>query len=153
MHDPEDKPFPRCASLLYTGRHYAQIHLVSRLLPLRQRRYFGIRTGTRRRSARRARYQAAVQAGPLALHAFLDQFPKGADLHIHLSGAVYAETFIRDAGEDGLCVDPAALSFAKPPCTPPLVEAAQVPAHQKLYDRLVDAFQCAALWRPRASAA
>ena len=85
-------------------------------------------------------YQAALQAGPLALHAFLDQFPKGADLHIHLSGAVYAETFIRDAGEDGLCVDPAALSFAKPPCTPPLVEAAQVPAHQKLYDRLVDAF-------------
>ena len=85
-------------------------------------------------------YQAAVQAGPLALHAFLDQFPKGEDLHIHLSGAVYAETFIRDAGEDGLCVDPAALSFAKPPCTPPLVEAAQVPADQKLYDRLVDAF-------------
>ena len=60
-------------------------------------------------------YQAAVQAGPPALRAFLDQFPKGADLHIHLSGAVYAETFIRDAGEDGLCVDPAALSFAKPP--------------------------------------
>ncbi|MFY9853566.1 MAG: adenosine deaminase [Terracidiphilus sp.] len=85
-------------------------------------------------------YQAAVQAGPLALHAFLDQFPKGADLHIHLSGAVYAETFIRDAGEDGLCVDRAALGFAKPPCTPPLVEAAQVPADQKLYDRLVDSF-------------
>ena len=85
-------------------------------------------------------YQAAVQAGPLALHAFLDQFPKGADLHIHLSGAVYAETFIRDAGEDGLCVDLSALSFAKPPCTPPLVEAAQVPADQKLYDRLVDSF-------------
>jgi adenosine deaminase len=53
---------------------------------------------------------------------------------------VYAESFIRDAGEDGLCVDPAVLSFAKPPCTPPLVEAAQLPANQKLYDRLVDAF-------------
>jgi adenosine deaminase len=62
------------------------------------------------------------------------------DLHVHLSGAVYAETFIRDAGEDGLCVDPSALSFAKPPCTPPLVEAAQLPANQKLYDRLIDAF-------------
>jgi adenosine deaminase len=85
-------------------------------------------------------YQAAVHQGPLALRAFLDQFPKGADLHVHLSGAVYAETFIRDAGEDGLCVDPAALSFAKPPCTPPLVEAAQLPANQKLYDRLVNAF-------------
>ncbi|MGA3160512.1 MAG: adenosine deaminase [Terracidiphilus sp.] len=91
--------------------------------------------------ARAARaYQAALHEGPPALRAFLDQFPKGADLHVHLSGAVYAETFIRDAGEDGLCVDPAALSFAKPPCTPPLVGAAQLPANQKLYDRLVDAF-------------
>lgn len=60
-------------------------------------------------------YQAAAHDGPLALNAFLAQFPKGADLHVHLSGAIYAESFIRDAGEDGLCVDPAALSFAKPP--------------------------------------
>jgi len=94
---------------------------------------------TREASAARA-YQAAVHEGPPALRIFLEQFPKGADLHVHLSGAVYAETFIRDAGEDGLCVDPAALSFAKPPCTPPLVEAALLPANQKLYDRLVNAF-------------
>jgi adenosine deaminase len=91
--------------------------------------------------ARAARaYQAAAHDGPLALRAFLDQFPKGADLHIHLSGAVYAESFIRDAGEDGLCVDPVALSFAKPPCAPPLVPAAQVPSNQELYDRLINAF-------------
>jgi adenosine deaminase len=85
-------------------------------------------------------YQKAAQSGPLALRAFLVLFPKGADLHVHLSGAVYAETFIRDAGEDGVCVDPAALSFAKPPCTPPLVPAAQVPANQALYDHLINAF-------------
>ena len=42
---------------------------------------------------------------------------------MHLSGAVYAETFIRDAGEDGLCVDTVALSFAKPPCTGKLIPA------------------------------
>jgi len=91
--------------------------------------------------ARTARaYQAAAKAGPLALRAFLAGFPKGADLHVHLSGAVYAESFIRAAGEDGLCVDPAALSFAKPPCTAPLVPAAQVPANQELYDRLINAF-------------
>jgi adenosine deaminase len=96
--------------------------------------------------ARAARaYEAAVNEGPAALHAFLVQFPKGADLHVHLSGAVYAESFIRAAGEDGLCVDPAALSFAKPPCTAPLVAAAQLsevltPAEQDLYDRLVNAF-------------
>ena len=96
--------------------------------------------------ARAARaYQAAVQAGPLALHAFLAEFPKGADLHVHLSGAVYAESFIRAAGEDGLCVDPAALSFATPPCDTPLIPATQLSgnitsANQNLYDRLIDAF-------------
>jgi unsaturated rhamnogalacturonyl hydrolase len=36
-------------------------------------------------------------------------FPKGADLHVHLSGAVYAETLIRDAARTALCVDPVAL--------------------------------------------
>jgi adenosine deaminase len=85
-------------------------------------------------------YQTATHNGSPALYAFLVQFPKGADLHVHLSGAVYAETFLREAGEDGLCVDPAALSFAKPPCAPPLVSAAQLTANQGLYDRLIDAF-------------
>jgi adenosine deaminase len=85
-------------------------------------------------------FQTAAQAGPATLRVFLVQFPKGADLHVHLSGAVYAETFIRDAAEDGLCVDPAALSFAQPPCAPPLVPAAQISANQPLYDRLINAF-------------
>ncbi len=90
-------------------------------------------------------YATAVKGGPLPLRTFLSQFPKGADLHVHLSGAVYAETFIKDAGEDGLCVDPVALSFAKPPCTAPLVLAARLsgvltPDEQDLYDRLVNAF-------------
>ena len=96
--------------------------------------------------ARAARaYDAAVKAGPPALHAFLDQFPKGADLHVHLGGAVYAETFIKDAAEDGLCVDPQLLVFVEPPCAAPLVKAADLngvltPAQQSLYDRLVDSF-------------
>jgi adenosine deaminase len=96
--------------------------------------------------ARAARaYEAAVRQGPEALRAFLAGFPKGADLHIHLSGAVYAETFIREAAEDGICVDPDALAFAKPPCSGKLVPAAQLsgsitPANQALYDRLIDSF-------------
>ena len=90
-------------------------------------------------------FNTAVKAGPETLRAFLVQFPKGADLHVHLSGAVYAETFIRDAGDDGLCVDPAALEFAKPPCTGTLVPATQLSgnmssANQALYDRLIDSF-------------
>jgi adenosine deaminase len=90
-------------------------------------------------------YNEAVHAGPLALHAFLAQFPKGADLHVHLSGAVYAETFIRDAGEDGVCVDSVALKFAQPPCTGKLVPAKDLSGqlssgNQDLYDRLVNSF-------------
>ena len=55
----------------------------------------------------------ALRTDPLALRAFLAAMPKGADLHNHLDGAVYAETFIRVGGEDGLCVDPVAKSFTK----------------------------------------
>ena len=88
---------------------------------------------------------SAQKEGPLALRAFLVQFPKGADLHVHLSGAVYAETFIHDAGEDGLCVDKVELRFAKPPCTGNLMPAADLsgnmaPANQDIYDRLIDSF-------------
>jgi adenosine deaminase len=83
--------------------------------------------------------------GPAALRAFLADFPKGADLHVHLSGAVYAETFIRDAAQDGLCVDPVVLRFDKPPCTGKLVPAADLSgdmtaANQDLYDKLIDSF-------------
>ncbi|HEV2215569.1 MAG TPA: adenosine deaminase [Terracidiphilus sp.] len=90
-------------------------------------------------------YDAAVKGGPLTLRAFLDQFPKGADLHVHLSGAVYAETFLKDAAEDGLCVDVQTLSLAAPPCTG-LKEPAKdlappvTTAEQNFYDRLVNAF-------------
>ncbi len=96
--------------------------------------------------ARTARaFLSLSHQGPLALRAFLEHFPKGADLHVHLSGAVYAETFIRDAAEDGLCIDPAALKFAKPPCAGKLIPASALsgnmtPANQELYDKLIDAF-------------
>jgi adenosine deaminase len=81
---------------------------------------------------------------PLALRNFLLGMPKGADLHSHLSGAVYAESFIRAAVEDGLCVDPISDSFARPQ-SPSNCDAGKVPAadalkNQDLYDALVNAF-------------
>jgi adenosine deaminase len=102
--------------------------------------------------ARTARaFEAARKQGPPALRDFLIGMPKGADLHVHLSGAVYAESFLRAAGEDGLCVDTKALSFAKPPSggcprvlgqlpTADMLAHMQVPANQDLYDKLIDAF-------------
>ena len=55
----------------------------------------------------------ADKANALALEAFLEKMPKGGDLHMHLSGAIYAETFLKDAAADGLCVNAATLSFVK----------------------------------------
>jgi adenosine deaminase len=86
----------------------------------------------------------ARKQGPAALRAFFYQMPKGADLHVHLTGAVYAESFIRAAGEDGLCVDTVKLAFVKPTaasaCTSGEVPAASLPQNQKLYDALIDSF-------------
>jgi adenosine deaminase len=89
-------------------------------------------------------YQKAAAQGPEALRAFLVGFPKGADLHVHLSGAVYAETFLREAAEDGACIDPDALAIVKAPCTGKLVPASELSGNlsassQLLYDKLVDA--------------
>ncbi len=92
---------------------------------------------------RAARAFETARANPLELYAFLVRMPKGADLHNHLSGAVYAETFIRDASEDGLCVDLRALSFSKPTpsgCGEGKAAAGRAFADQHLYDSLVDAF-------------
>ncbi len=47
----------------------------------------------------------AVLTNPADLAAFLKAAPKGADLHHHLSGAVYAETYLGWAKADGDCVN------------------------------------------------
>jgi adenosine deaminase len=98
-----------------------------------------------------ARIFEADRKNPLALHAFLEKMPKGADLHMHLSGAIYAETFLEDSAADLLCVNTAKLKFERnigtsksmPPqavCAEGSVAAASVTKDQKLYDDLVDSF-------------
>ena len=90
-----------------------------------------------------AAFLAARTAGPVSLRAFLERMPKGADLHIHLSGAVYAETLLKDAAVDNLCIDPIHLAFVKNPtgiCPENAVPAAAAFKDQHLYDALIDAF-------------
>ena len=92
-----------------------------------------------------------IRAEPLPLRDFLKRMPKGADLHSHLSGAVYAETHIGDAIADELCVDQDAKAFAKsqpvvagaelqPVCEEDQVPATELPKNQRLYNDLVDSF-------------
>ena len=88
-------------------------------------------------------FDEARREGPAALRAFLVRMPKGADLHMHLSGALYAETFLREAGEDRDCVNAAQLSIDDqhhdPGCPAGEPPAAALPANQDLYDKLIDA--------------
>ncbi len=92
-----------------------------------------------------------IRNNPLELRAFLERMPKGADLHLHISGAVYAESFIEEAAEDNLCVDLASLSVvanvgttrsipAKAVCPEKSVAASSAFSDQKLYTSLVNAF-------------
>ncbi len=102
--------------------------------------------------------QSAKKAGNSELYALLKTMPKGADLHMHLSGAIYAETFIDDAARDGLCLAPVeagtppvsvgqdALHFTPSQhgkandCATGQVPVADAFKNQALYDLLVDSF-------------
>ena len=59
----------------------------------------------------------SIKEQPLQLRQFLQRMPKGGDLHNHLSGAVYAESYLRWAAEDGKCIDPSGV-ITLPPCEP-----------------------------------
>lgn len=84
----------------------------------------------------------SVRAKPPELWAFLKDMPKGGDLHSHLSGAIYAESMIGWAVEDGLCVDTKTLIALKPPCDASLgqVAAKVVQTDGVLYRRMIDAW-------------
>ena len=56
---------------------------------------------------------AELRKSPPELFAFLYKMPKGADLHNHLSGAIYAENFLEAAVEAQLCVDKTAMALAR----------------------------------------
>ncbi len=91
---------------------------------------------------RTARHFDEVRHQPSLLLAFLEQMPKGGDLHNHLWGAIYAESFIQWAAQDGLCVERSSNTLLEPPCNesagnPPAAGALKDP---NLYAQLVDAF-------------
>jgi len=86
----------------------------------------------------------AAKANPLQLRQFLKKMPKGADLHNHLSGGMYAEVLLQDALDDGMCVDLAKVALTK--CPPAgeekkeVVPAGKAFEDQSLYNQLIDAF-------------
>ena len=96
-----------------------------------------------------ARKLAAVRNQPLALEAFLREMPKGGDLHNHFTGSIYAESYMRWAVEDQLCVVVETFTLASGPCDaaagkPP---ASAVMQNSALYNQAIDAWSMR-LWPP-----
>src|SRR5260221_7195563 len=75
------------------------------------------------------------------LREVLYAMPKGGDLHNHLSGTVYAETYLEFAKRDGLCVDTQRLAVVECPATTvdTIVPAARTATDSNLYSTMLDA--------------
>lgn len=91
---------------------------------------------------RMARYFESIRKSPPQMLAFLRKMPKGADLHSHLSGAIYAESYIQWAADKGLCVHKDTAVLSQPPCDP---ASGQLPvsaalSNQSLYRKLIDSW-------------
>jgi hypothetical protein len=92
-----------------------------------------------------AKYLESLRHQPGLLLAFLQKMPKGGDLHVHLSGAIYAESFIDWASENALCVDRSTsklIHASCDSCEPYKVKPSVRCAYQDhiLYNQLVDAW-------------
>jgi adenosine deaminase len=94
---------------------------------------------------RAARYFESVRNSPPLVLAFLEDMPKGGDLHNHLFGAIYAEDLIDFAAYDNLCVERTSSRLIAPPCdscagysSKPGVRCAY--ADHVLYGQIVDAW-------------
>lgn len=92
-----------------------------------------------------ARYFETIRKSPAQLWAFLLKMPKGGDLHNHLSGSIYAESYIQWAAENGLCVNNQTLALAVPPTKSVCDANAQFPAaaaltNSVIYQQLIDAW-------------
>jgi adenosine deaminase len=95
---------------------------------------------------RTARYFETIRKSPPQQLAFVLKMPKGADLHNHLSGSIYAERYIEWAAANSLCIKTVTMTLSVPPagsnCDP---ESGQPPAsaaltNPVLYRQLVDAW-------------
>jgi len=85
-------------------------------------------------------YLDSVRHEPELLADFLRDMPKGADLHMHLSGATSTETLLRFAADDGLCVDTATHEALPPPCRAGQRPAADTEADRGFRDAVVAAW-------------
>ena len=83
---------------------------------------------------------AAIADDPIAYREFFTEFPKGADLHQHLSGAVWAESMLTWAAQDGLCLTQVTFVASAGPCTSDQISAASVLSNPALQSQVIAAW-------------
>lgn len=84
--------------------------------------------------------------GAAELAAFMRPFPKGGELHNHLSGAIYGETLLAWAIEDGACVDTRELTIRATCAGEGHRPAAAVIADEPLRSALIDSLSIRHPW-------
>lgn len=83
----------------------------------------------------------AVRDNPIALADFVAAVPKGGDLHQHLSGAVYAETYLDWGKTDGNCVNTGTFgAVSKSQCSAGTSAPMPGPSDMPLYDNTIRAW-------------
>jgi adenosine deaminase len=82
----------------------------------------------------------AVRGNPAALAELLHRFPKGGDLHNHYAGAVYAESYLGWAREDGFRVDDKSSLLDASKCGPTGCSELPASAADPRFDALVRAW-------------
>lgn len=74
------------------------------------------RSGQATAEVQTAAYFERIADSPPKLRMFLQAMPKGADLHNHLGGSVYAEDYLYWADGDDLCIATDSYRIVQPPC-------------------------------------
>jgi adenosine deaminase len=91
-----------------------------------------------------AGYFESIRKSPPKQLAFLLKMPKGADLHNHLSGAIYAERYIEWAAEKGLCVNTSTMALVVPSspsrCDPQQTPVSTALTNSVLFRQMIDAW-------------
>ncbi len=77
---------------------------------------------------------------PLSLRIFLQRMPKGGDIHSHLSGAVYAESYLAWAAEEDFCVQEVGEALKLQRCVAgnPTMTPLATLTDSRIYNRLID---------------
>lgn len=87
-----------------------------------------------------ADYLESIRNNEELLHRFVVDMPKGADLHNHLTGGIYAEDYLNWAAQDGYFIDSnTGYIYSNKSSDTPLIAVKDAVANPLLYNRMIDA--------------